>query len=168
MENPPCEEDSFFLLESEAAEYFSSFAQMLGYPKSIGQIYGLLFASFEPMTMGDVIEHLEISKGSASQGLNLLKELGAVRVLKVEGDRRDFYEADFDLTRIVHHFLEEKLLPRLENADERIGRMQEIVDGFELGSAVRENARGRVDALFKWQRRGRKILPFIGSLFRKK
>jgi hypothetical protein len=54
--------------------------QVFGVPKSVGQIYGLLYASPEPLSFSDIVERLEISKGSASQGLQLLRSLGAINV----------------------------------------------------------------------------------------
>ncbi|MEM6279416.1 MAG: hypothetical protein AAF733_08065, partial [Verrucomicrobiota bacterium] len=67
--------DSALQIEEEIIDYFVSFVQMLGLPKSVGQIYGTLFASPEPLVMDDIVERLGISKGSASQGLSLLRSL---------------------------------------------------------------------------------------------
>jgi DNA-binding transcriptional ArsR family regulator len=66
--------------ESECATFFSEVVQVFGVPKSVGQIYGLLYASPEPLSFSDIVERLEISKGSASQGLQLLRSLGAIKV----------------------------------------------------------------------------------------
>jgi DNA-binding transcriptional regulator GbsR (MarR family) len=153
-------------LERESVEYFVSFAQMMGFPKSIGQIYGLLFMSFEPIPVDVVIEKLGISKGSASQGLNLLRDLGAVKVLHRDGDRRGFFQADFDVTRIVRHFLDEKLLPRLTNGEDRLARMQSIAKATGLENPVQEVAEARLQSLQKWQNRGRRLLPLIRKFFR--
>ncbi len=43
--------------------------------------------------MDDLIERLNLSKGSASQGLKYLQDLGAVRAVYAGGDRRTHYEA---------------------------------------------------------------------------
>lgn len=60
--------------------FFSGVVQVFGVPKSVGQIYGLLYGTPEPLSFSDIVERLEISKGSASQGLQLLRSLGAVKV----------------------------------------------------------------------------------------
>jgi hypothetical protein len=59
--------------------------QVFGVPKSVGQIYGLLYASPEPLSFSDIVERLDISKGSASQGLQLLRSLGAINVANARG-----------------------------------------------------------------------------------
>jgi hypothetical protein len=74
-------------------ELFADIVSALGIPKSIGQIYGLLYASATPLSFSDIIERLEISKGSVSQGLQLLRSLGAINVadlkLKALSDKRE-------------------------------------------------------------------------------
>ena len=58
--------------------FFAEIVQLFGIPKSVGQIYGLLYASPKPLGFTAIVERLEISKGSASQGLQLLRSLGAI------------------------------------------------------------------------------------------
>ena len=66
-------------LESQVVAVFVDGVRVLGLPRSIGEIYGLLFISQSPMSLDDLVQRLDISKGSASQGLRMLKSLGAVR-----------------------------------------------------------------------------------------
>ena len=74
--------------ETECATFFSEVVQVFGVPKSVGQIYGLLFASPEPLSFSDIVERLDISKGSASQGLQLLRSLGAINVAQAKQPER--------------------------------------------------------------------------------
>jgi DNA-binding transcriptional ArsR family regulator len=75
--------------ETECAAFFSEVVQVFGVPKSVGQIYGLLFASPEPLSFSDIVERLDISKGSASQGLQLLRSLGAINVAVAKQPERN-------------------------------------------------------------------------------
>ena len=154
-------------LELESADYFTSFAQMMGFPKSVGQIYGLLFMSVGPIPMEAVMTRLGISKGSASQGLNLLKDLGAVQSIRVSGDRREHFEADFDVSRMIHHFIGEKLKPRIQHGEERLEKMSDLISQMPEESSVRMSAEGRLKALRKWQNRGKGVLPLIQRFFGK-
>lgn len=147
-------------LEIESIEYFVSFVQMLGLPKSVGEIYGVLFVSADPMALDDVVERLRISKGSASQGLNVLRNLGAIVPVYVAGDRRDHFEADFDLLRIANRFFTEKLAPRLEHGKMRLDRMESLAADC-AGNAREHPAPVRINALRKWQRRGQGLVPLV-------
>ena len=64
--------------EIAVIDLFLNAANSFGLPKSYGQIYGLLFCRDQSLSMDEVMKLLEISKGSASQGLRALRQLGAV------------------------------------------------------------------------------------------
>lgn len=146
-------------LEEESIDYFVSFVQIFGFPKSVGQIYGLMFVSGEPMVMGQLVERLEISKGSVSQGLATLKALGAIVPVDVENDRREHFQADLDVSRIVNHFFSERLEPRLQNGSRRLEGMIELAR--EDGDTKENEPLNRLKALKKWQTRGQRAIPFI-------
>ncbi|MAS95526.1 MAG: hypothetical protein CMO55_20185 [Verrucomicrobiales bacterium] len=151
------------ILERESVEYFVSLVQLFGLPKSIGQIYGLLFVSKAPLAMDDIMSRLGISKGSASQGLSLLKSLGAVTSIEIPGERRDHYEADLNVSRIVNHFVENRLQDRLDHAETRIKSMVKLARGIEKDSDSdsETNLLHRIQALQKWQKRGKNLIPLI-------
>ena len=50
-------------LDIEAIEMFIGFLKLLGLPKSVGEIYGLLFVAPRALSMDDLIERLQISMG---------------------------------------------------------------------------------------------------------
>ena len=63
---------SLIEIERQVVSLFADGVRLAGLPRSIGEIYGLLFISAEPLAMDDLVERLNISKGSASQGLSLI------------------------------------------------------------------------------------------------
>lgn len=150
-------------LERESIEYFVSFVQMFGLQKSIGQIYGLLFVTLDSLAMDEIIERLGISKGSASQGLTVLKGLGAVTSHAIPTDRREHFQADLQVSRIVTHFFENRLRPRLENGEARLKVMHRLAHLVEREEPVGDagSVLHRIEALQKWQKRGRRIIPFL-------
>ena len=146
-------------LEVEAIEMFINFLRLIGLPKSIGEIYGLLFVAPKPMAMDEIMARLDISLGAASQGLKLLRSLGAVRVVYERGDRRDHYVADLELSRFATVFIKDELQPRIDMAAERIKRMEAAL--AELPPKERRATRERIDRLKHWLEKGRKILPWL-------
>jgi len=146
-------------LEIEAIDLFISFMKLIGLPKSVGEIYGLLFVSGEPLNAEQLTARLQISTGAASQGLKLLRSFGAVRSVYVPGDRRDHFSADLDLSSFASAFIREELNPRLENAAERIKRMEALA--VELEGKERAAAFKRIERLRHWMERGRKMMPWL-------
>jgi DNA-binding transcriptional regulator GbsR (MarR family) len=102
-------------LEKEMVGMFVRIAGLLSLPRSVGELYGVLFVSPEPLCIDDLMKKLQISKGSTSQGLKILRSFGAVRTVYVPGDRRDFFTAEAELRKIVAGFVNEQIRPHLEN-----------------------------------------------------
>jgi DNA-binding transcriptional regulator GbsR (MarR family) len=146
-------------LEVEAIEMFINFLRLIGLPKSVGEIYGLLFVAPKPLAMDEIIERLGISLGAASQGLKLLRSFGAVRVVYERGDRRDHYVADLELSRFATAFIKDELQPRMDMATERIRRMEAALS--ELPPKDRRATRDRIERLNHWLNKGQKILPWL-------
>ena len=146
-------------LEREVVDFFVRLSRLLGQPASFGQIYGLLFISPRPLPMDELVKRLQISKGSASQGLRFLHTLGAVRRVRLPDDRRTHYEAVAELRRLAGRFLRERVEPRLEDGEHRLDRMTVLVD--QLPEQARNPARDRIRLLRSWSRNSRRVLPLI-------
>lgn len=73
--------------EDALVSFFIDAADILGVPKSVAAIYGICFASPEPLSFSEINERLDISSGSISQGLRVLKEVGALRVVHATTQR---------------------------------------------------------------------------------
>jgi DNA-binding transcriptional regulator GbsR (MarR family) len=146
-------------LEVEAIEMFINFLRLIGLPKSVGEIYGLLFVAPRPMAMDEIMARLGLSLGAASQGLKLLRSFGAVRVSYVRGDRRDHYVADLELSRFATTFIKEELQPRMERASQRIARMEEVLP--ELPAAEQKLTKERIKRLRHWLDKGQTMIPWL-------
>jgi len=146
-------------IQREMARIFADLAELLGNPSSIGAIYGLLFASPEALTMEQIVENLEISTGTASQGLRRLVELEAVIPQKSDGERVTRYSAKLELRPFVAMFLDQQLMPRLVRSSERL----KVLDGeiTNLPKETQQILKVRLDRASKWHRRARSFLPVI-------
>jgi len=84
--NRPAELVSF---DDDVVSFFVEAADMLGVPKSVAAIYGICFASAEPLSFSQIDDRLEISSGSISQGLRVLREVGALKLVESRPEKRD-------------------------------------------------------------------------------
>jgi DNA-binding transcriptional regulator GbsR (MarR family) len=146
-------------LEVESIEMFIGFFKLIGLQKSIAEIYGLLFVSPRALAMEEVVERLGISLGAASQGLKVLRGVGAVKTVYMPGDRRDHFVADLELSKYATAFIKEEMQPRLDRAMERIDSMEALAAG--MVPKDRRAARERLERLKHWLERGEKIIPWI-------
>ena len=143
--------------------FFAEIVQLFGIPKSVGQIYGLLYASPQPLGFAAIVERLEISKGSASQGLQLLRSLGAIN----EAEAKDFtargvaYEAEISLRQLVTGILHERLAPLAIAGAQRLKLIK------ELAAQSPENAPfylDRTKQLDNWRKRFTVLTPMLIAL----
>jgi DNA-binding transcriptional regulator GbsR (MarR family) len=146
-------------VEVEVIHLFVQLSRALGQPRSVAEIYGLLFVSHQPLTLDDLIERLHLSKGSGSQGLKYLQELGAVRTVYVGGDRRTHYEAVAELRNLAGRFLRQEILTHFEDSESRLDRISAAAQ--KLPGEQRKFVTTRIKTLRGWERNGRRVLPFL-------
>jgi DNA-binding transcriptional regulator GbsR (MarR family) len=149
-------------LEREVIELFIRMADVLSLPRSVGEIYGLLFISANPLCLDDCRIRLNISKGSTSQGLKILRSFGAIRTVYMPGDRKDYYVAETSVRKIASGFAGEQIQPHVLSGKERISRIRELLDANESGD--QEDLSEKIDLLDNWQKRAGKTLPLILKL----
>jgi DNA-binding transcriptional regulator GbsR (MarR family) len=146
-------------LEVESIEMFINFLRLLGWPKSVGEIYGLLFVSAQPLAMDDIMARTGMSLGAASQGLKLLREFVAVRTVYIPGARKEHYVASGELSRFATSYIEEELIPRMRTAQERIKRMEKMMQS--LPETDNRLLAERIDRLKYWLCKGQKVVPWL-------
>ena len=74
----------------------------------MGQMYGILYLSTEPLTADGIAEELVISKGNVSMTLKNLDRWGMVRKSRQKGDRKEYYEAEPNFVKIFLNIMSER------------------------------------------------------------
>lgn len=72
-----------------------------GINKTMAQIHALLMVSAEPVSMEDIMEELQISRGNASMNIRALMDWGIVYKEFKAGERREFFIAEKDLDELA-------------------------------------------------------------------
>ncbi|HVW20866.1 MAG TPA: MarR family transcriptional regulator [Opitutaceae bacterium] len=149
--------------DRECIEFFGEVVQLFSIPRSLGQIFGLLFASDEPLSFTDIVDQLGISKGSVSQGLRLLRSLGAVQVVAVGADHREMYGPELALRKLLGGVIQGKIEPFLRSGETRVRRMRELAETAPAGPRAKFT-RQRVRQLNTWRRQLGLLLPLLKVL----
>jgi DNA-binding transcriptional regulator GbsR (MarR family) len=80
-------------IQQSFIQEFGEAYHRFGLPKLMGRIVGLLLYAEEPLSLDEVTQHLNVSKGPVSQMLRRLRDRQLIERIWVPGDRRDFYVA---------------------------------------------------------------------------
>ncbi|MEL1245540.1 ArsR family transcriptional regulator [Flavobacterium sp. DGU11] len=79
-----------------------------GINKTMAQIHALLMVSPEPLSMEDIMEDLQISRGNASMNLRALMDWGIVYKEFKQGERKEFFTAEKDLDELAVKIAQER------------------------------------------------------------
>lgn len=109
-------------VQIEMAESCGRASQILGLPRSLGQIYGLVWASTRPLCLAEISEVLRMSRGSVSTGTRQLMAWNAIRQIWVQGDRRDFFEVEPELGQLFRALYRDVVKARVHTSKQRLDR----------------------------------------------
>lgn len=100
-----------------------------GFSKVMGQLYGALLLSPEPLSLDDLMDRLSISKASVSMNLRTLEHMGMVRQVWLRGKsgRRKYYEAETDFIQIVTNILSGREMRDVDRALMVMGENRKIL-----------------------------------------
>ena len=143
--------------------------QILGVPRSTGQIYGLLYLSAEPLDLDMIALLLGISKGSASIGTRQLLAWRAIRQVWVRGERRDHFEIEPDLSHLLKAGYNDFIKPRLDSSHRRLEKITSALDeDLENGLISRAQYKlyaERLNHFNQIQEKLQSLLPLVEELF---
>lgn len=160
MSSENCRPQGVLAIDDRLLSYFRDGVRVLGLPKSVGEIYGVLYISPTPLTMLDLVDRLGISKGSASQGLKMLRTLGAVREVDLHNDRKTYFEADVELKKLVGGFIREQIRPHLKSGREKLNSLQDEANNIQ-DPELREFYNERIHRLDRWSGKANLVLPLL-------
>lgn len=104
-----------------------------------------------------------MSKGSASQGIRMLKSLGAIREVNGNADRRTYYEPAVELKRLVGGFIREQIRPHLDSGKSKINLLNSTAESLD-DPLRRKFISERLERLESWMTRGGRVLPILQRL----
>jgi len=147
-------------IERRIIDLFVDGVRVIGLPKSIGEIYGMLFLSEEPLSFDDLVNRLGISKGSVSQGLRALRQIGAVSECPNGNGRRTYYQPEIRLKRLVGGFIREQVVPHLDSGTGKLAALNDAI-GEIADDEHQKFLAERLERLEHWFKRSRLILPLF-------
>jgi DNA-binding transcriptional regulator GbsR (MarR family) len=150
--------------EEAVVEFFVDAADLLGVPKSVAVLYGIVFASSQPLSFADIEARVTLSKGSISQGLRVLRKMGAIKEVSAPADRSELFTPDLEMRRLIQRFLEQRLQKQLDAGKSRLGDLQRALPDLEKSHA--ETLRSRIEQLQSWHEKARALLPIARTFLK--
>jgi len=115
-----------------------------GVNRSVAQIQALLYLSERPLTAEDIAEQLGLARSNVSNSLRELISWKLIQRVPVLGDRRDHYEAEADLWRILTRIAQGR---KEREIDPAVIAIRKALDAAEGDARVGKVARKRLDEM---------------------
>lgn len=157
-------EPDLVAFEESVVGFFTEAADLLGVPKSVAIIYGIVFASPRAVSFAEIEHRAHLSKGSISQGLRLLREMGAIKEVSAPADKTELFAPDMEMRRLMQRFLEQRLQKQLDAGKTRLTALQRRLP--DLAKADAETLRGRLKHLQQWHDKARSVLPLVRTVLK--
>lgn len=122
--------------ELRAADAMGRLMEFWGFRRHMGRLWTILYLSPEAMTTADLSETLQLSTSAVSLSLGELVRWGAVRKTWRPGERKDFYEAESNVWKLLRRVYERRELNLIREATDALADAQRRLD----------DARGRLEA----------------------
>jgi DNA-binding transcriptional regulator GbsR (MarR family) len=120
----------------QVANMVGDLIEFWGFRRNMGRLWCVLYLHEKPMSAEELRNFLEVSSGTISMTLGELQQWQVVRKVKVAKERREYFEAETDIWKMVSRVFRERELGEIqrsievfEAARKSFGEKDSFVDG---------------------------------------
>ncbi len=133
--------------ELKAADAMGRLMEFWGFRRHMGRLWTILYLSPRPMTTGELADTLQLSSSAVSLSLGELVRWGAVRKTWLPGERKDFYEPETRVWKLLRRVYERRELNLIREATEAFSDAETLLERARAG--LSSDDRRRVDHMRK-------------------
>ncbi len=115
---------------TEAKQQFISswgaFGTHWGINRTMAQIHALLLVCSDPITQDDIMEELNISRGNTNMNIRELINWGLVERVILTGERKEFFQAEKDIWKVVKQIVKERKKRELEPMLQLLDKLENV------------------------------------------
>ena len=133
----------------------------------MAQLYAILYLSDKPLSLDNMVERLKVSKGCVSVNIRALERYGAVRKIWVKGSRRDYYEAEANISKVIIDRIKSMTQSRLSEVDDMVNSSSHALKAVNPSDKEEKEAikvfKQRLDRLKNLQSKARSLFNLFNS-----
>lgn len=130
-----------------------------GISRTMAEIHAVLYITGQPLSMDDLMERLEISRGNASMSVRSLLDWGIISRTHKRGDRKEYFQAEQDVWAMFRAIVRERMK---REAEPLLAELHEIRD--LTGSRSNPSTASEKRELAEMNRRLESLLNFFQML----
>jgi len=152
--------------ELEVADTIGRLMHFWGFKRRMGRMWALLYLSPDPLGAAELSGRLKMSAGSVSMTLAELLKWGAVKRTWRPGERRDYYESETRIWKLLRRVLRERELTLARDVRESLEAAESALSvASESGLSAKklEFKRNRIATLRKLAKVGERLLASLDA-----
>jgi DNA-binding transcriptional regulator GbsR (MarR family) len=118
-----------------------------GVSRMVAQIHALLYFSPKPLATDDIMAALGVARSHVSNSLKELQSWGVVKVIRLEGDRRDYFQSIKDVWQLFEILLDER---KRREMDPTLKALRETQAMLKNGAAADAHTRERLNEMLEF------------------
>lgn len=171
---PPSEDDATPSPRHEEAvdrfvEFWGQMASDWGINRTMARVYALLYCAARPLNTDDIMERLQISRGSANMNLRSLVDWDIVEKTTVSGSRKDHYVAETDVWKVTARIIEERERREVRPVREQLKAVAEglvpdgetLEDRPEADQKLHRRLRNLIELMEMFEGMSEALLPLV-------
>lgn len=123
-----------------------------GIPKSMGQIHALLLSHKEGISAEDVMDSIQLSRGNVNTNLRELIDWGLITKQSKIGERKEFFQANYDVWTIARNIVEKRKKKEIEPVQQLLRNLKD------------ESLEGNVDDVKHFKKMLKEIDDFVSQM----
>ena len=150
------------------ADTIGELMEFWGFKRNMGRMWTLLYLEAGPLSAAELSSRLALSSGAVSMLLSDLSRWGAVKKSWIPGERRDYYEPETSIWKLISRVLRERELRKIsaaievfEHAADALQAQHDQASGEERERL--EPALSRIERLLALARVGHRLLDAMLS-----
>ena len=133
---------------NEFIAHWGEMGSSWGVPRSMAEIHALLYIEGRPLCVEEIMGRLEVSRGTASTTLRTLADWGLVSRVRPRGERREFFEAEQDVWKLLSLIVRARKRRELEPLLAGLDKARELAGAdADPSSEAYKNHAARLDSM---------------------
>lgn len=157
------ENDPRYRAREEVIEALENSAEVYGFNRSYGRLYGILFFENRPVSLDELVEESGYAKSTVSTAMKQLEAFHIVHRRTIPGEgKKAFYEAETELWRVIQAFLRREVQREFDIMTRALDSAEKTLASIDDERA--EDDLEQVRSLKRTYDRGQTILDALSNL----
>lgn len=114
-------------VQNKFLESIGHISDAFGLNGFVAKLFGILYLNAKPLSLDELAEALGVSKGNVSINIRELEKWGAVKKIWIRGSRKDYYEAEPEIKKVLIHKIKSSVEKRISEVSDIIKESNRVI-----------------------------------------